>query len=514
MYLSHFGLKEKPFKISTDPRFLWLGEKHKEALATLLYGILYNDGYVVVTGDVGTGKTTLASALMNELGDRVIAVKIPFPDFESLDFLKLISTGYGIDNSFQSKGSFFPLFTSFLRSSSSAGKKVILIIDEAQRLTSDHLQELLQLSNIEENGSRLLNIVFVGQNEFNDILLEESNRALRQRVTINYNLGTLTREETNQYIAHRLKVAQGERGIFPPEAIEEVFLFSAGVPRLINIVCDLALLMTFFEKGKIVRPENVKECIQRLRLPKEKAAGEGNGSHPASGMEESVNIEIDEKERDEDRAKRVGESGRRRWGGKTVYGVVFIFLILLVGSIFFFSKQEVSREAATSKEPREEADQKDKVPQKGMESANEKDSANIAPAAVNEPVPSGETGRGSDSSFRDPESSLPEETKKVMDGGVQGANQKKQETISLKKSVGSIKPAAPGSLREKGRAPEKTKVLADQRKAASEDTREKMGRNPGLTPGPPGQEPSSRSAEEIDSDKVIEWLIERRSDKK
>jgi len=514
MYLSHFELNEKPFKISTDPRFLWLGEKHKEALATLLYGILYNDGYVVVTGDVGTGKTTLASALMNELGDRVIAVKVPFPDFESLDFLKLISTAYGIDNSFQSKGSFFSLFTSFLHNSSSAGKKVILIIDEAQRLTSEHLMELLQLSNIEENGSRLLNIVFVGQNEFNDILLEESNRALRQRVTINYNLGTLTRDETNQYIAHRLKVAQGERGIFPPEAIEEVFLFSAGVPRLINIVCDLALLMTYFEGGKIVRPEAVKECVQRLRLPSEKAVRGGNGSHLASGMEEAVKIEIAEKDRDEDKAKRVRESGRRRFGVKTVYGVAFVFLILLVGSIFFFSKQEVSQQMGTSTEPKQEADQKGNIPQKEMETAKGKGSADIAPAFINEPAPSGETGRGSDSSFRQLESSWSGETKKVKDASVQVGKQKKQETISLKTSVGSVRQTASGSLQEKGRTPEKTKVVEDQRKAASEDTRERMSQSPGFTTGPPGQEPSGRSAEEIDPDRVIEWLIERRSDKK
>ncbi|MCX5910371.1 MAG: AAA family ATPase [Deltaproteobacteria bacterium] len=254
MYLAHFELQEKPFKISTDPRFLWLGEKHKEALATLLYGILYNDGYVVVTGDVGTGKTTLASALMNELGEQVIAVKVPFPDFDSLDFFKLISTAYGIGNGFQTKGSFFALFGSFLHSSSSAGKKVVLIIDEAQRLTAEHLRELLHLSNIEENGARLLNVVFVGQNEFNDILLEEPNRALRQRITINYNLGALTQDETGHYIAHRLLVAQGGKEIFPPEAIEEIFLFSGGIPRLINIVCDLALLMTYFDGDKIVRP--------------------------------------------------------------------------------------------------------------------------------------------------------------------------------------------------------------------------------------------------------------------
>jgi hypothetical protein len=310
----------------------------------------------------------------------------------------------------------------------------------------------------------------------------------------------LTRDETDQYIAHRLKVAQGERGIFPPEAIDEVFLLWVGVPRLINIICDLALLMTYFEGGGIVRPETVKECVQRLRLPSEKATGGGNGSHLASGMEETVKIEIDEKDRDEDKAKSWRESGRRRYGVKTAYGVAFVFLILLVGLIFIFSKQE--------------ANQKGNIPQKEMESAKEKGSAGIAPAAINEPAPSGETGRGPDSSFRQPESSLSEETKQVKNSSVQVGKQKKQETISLKTSVGSVRRAASGSLREKGRTPEKTKVVEDQRKADSEDPRERIRQSPEFTPGPPGQEPSSRSAEEIDPDKVIEWLIERRSDKK
>ena len=155
--------------MSTDPKFLWLGERRREAREALLSGILYKDGYVGVTGDVGIGKTTLAGALMKDLGDQVIAAKVPFP-VDNLDFLKLVSKAYGIGNGFQNQGSFLIHFESFLRRSFSAGKKVVLIIDEAQRLASENLQELLHLSNIEENGTRLLTVVFVGQNEFNDIL--------------------------------------------------------------------------------------------------------------------------------------------------------------------------------------------------------------------------------------------------------------------------------------------------------------------------------------------------------
>ena len=139
MYLSHFKLQEKPFKVSTDPKFLWLGEKHKEALEILRYGILHGDGYVVLTGDVGTGKTTLAMALAKDLSDKVIVARVPFPDVEVLDFLKLIAAAYGIEGDVQSKASFRDHFESFLRSRFSERKSVVLILDEAQRMKHEHL---------------------------------------------------------------------------------------------------------------------------------------------------------------------------------------------------------------------------------------------------------------------------------------------------------------------------------------------------------------------------------------
>jgi len=489
MYLAHFELQEKPFKISTDPRFLWLGEKHKEALATLLYGILYNDGYVVVTGDVGTGKTTLASALMTELGEKVLAVKVPFPDFDSLDFFKLIATAYGIGDGFQSKGSFFDLFGSFLRSSSSAGKKVVLIIDEAQRLTAEHLKELLHLSNIEENGARLLNVVFVGQNEFNDILLEEPNRALRQRITINYNLGTLTEEETAQYIAHRLFVAQGKKEIFPPEAIAEVFSFSGGIPRLINIVCDLALLMTYFEGEKIVRPETVKDCVQRLRLPNEKTAGGGKGAQPAIRKEEAVKIEIEGKDRDEGRAEREDEGGRKRFGVKAAYGAGFVFLILMVGSFFFFSKQEIPRQEEKPQEAKPEGDAKNSPVQKEMESVQEKGSPDLDPPTIKETASSVEMGKGSDPSPLQPEAKAPVESKLGKEPSAQGGKQKKRKRLVRRREPDSPGRLLPTLCRKKGDPRRKKGSWRIKKKRLPGSKGKRSARVPDSRPARPARNP-------------------------
>ena len=510
MYLAHFELQEKPFKISTDPRFLWLGEKHKEALATLLYGILYNDGYVVVTGDVGTGKTTLASALMTELGEKVLAVKVPFPDFDSLDFFKLISTAYGIGDGFQTKGSFFGLFGSFLRSSAAAGKKVVLILDEAQRLTPEHLKELLHLSNIEENGARLLNLVFVGQNEFNDILLEEPNRALRQRITINYNLGTLTEGETAQYIAHRLFVAQGKKEIFPPEAIAEVFSFSGGIPRLINIVCDLALLLTFFEGEKIVSGKTVRECAQRLRLPSEKAAREERSGPLTPAGEEAVQIEIDGREDDEGPSPAEKEGGRKRFWTRAVWGTGFLFLILVVGMLFFFPGKEVSRQEAKVPEAKPEGDPKAIPEPTEREKVDDKSSPALVSSAMKEMTPPTERGAGAQLSSSRSEAKASEVTQPGKKPGVEAEKQKKKETTGSKPAPGTVRQAVSTSLPDK-KEPPVEKPQEGREKPASTEMR--AGTSP-ASASPAGRDPANEVAEDVDPNKVIEWLIERRSEKK
>jgi type II secretory pathway predicted ATPase ExeA len=350
MYLSHFDLNEKPFKISTDPKFLWLGEKHKEALAALGYGILHGDGYVLLTGDVGTGKTTIAGALLDEIGAEVIAATIPYPDVEALDFFRLISTVYGLSGDFGSKGGFLTCFDSFLRSSHASGKRVVLIIDEAQRLGDEHLEELLHLSNIEENGVRVFNLVFVGQNELNDILLRESHRSLRQRIAVDYTLGPLTEDETRQYISHRLNVAGCDRDLFTVEAVQEIFRFSGGIPRLINVVCDQALLLTSREGGEVVGPNTVGECIRRLRLPGERGNLDSQERDAASRWRGGLEERPVEHGEDGLAAEKVEEYGRNPLRLKVGYVVAFCLLMALLGLVFLFSRSSFRREDGARQE--------------------------------------------------------------------------------------------------------------------------------------------------------------------
>jgi len=266
MYLSHYKLEAKPFQMSTDPDFLWLGEKHKEALATLKYAVAENKGVLALTGDVGTGKTTLINALIKSLGDDTLAATIYDPSLGVLEFFNIISIAFNMGRTFDGKGEFLIYFKKFLKEVRAQNKKVLLIIDEAQRINNELLEEIRLLSNLEDEHVRLLNIFFVGQNEFIDILKEHKNRALRQRITIRYHIEPLTLSETEAYTRHRLKIGGARARIFSSGAIQEIFSFSNGYPRLINIVCDHALLSGYVREIIIINADIIRECKEELQI--------------------------------------------------------------------------------------------------------------------------------------------------------------------------------------------------------------------------------------------------------
>ncbi len=280
MYDSFYNLAEKPFQIDTDPKFLWRGEKHREALANLQYGLLNQNGFVVLTGDVGTGKTTLVNALLATLDDSVFIAKINHPSLQVVEFFNLVAKSFDSSVSSTSKSDLLLFFNSFLHQANEQGKTVLLIIDEAHRLSIELLEEIRLLSNIEANGRRLLNIIFVGQDELKPILSLPQCRALRQRITLFYEIQALSSEETLEYVAHRLKVSGLQGSLFTGAALHKIHAYSKGNPRMINILCDRALLTGYVRERKEIDADIIEECSRELIL--DNGAGNSTQTRPAA----------------------------------------------------------------------------------------------------------------------------------------------------------------------------------------------------------------------------------------
>ncbi|UCE53317.1 MAG: OmpA family protein [Desulfobacterales bacterium] len=327
MYQSFYNLTEKPFQITTDPKFLWLGEKHKEALATMKYGILENKGFLLLTGDIGTGKTALINALIQIIDVAAIVATIPDPGLDNLDFFNLLAEEFKMKRKFDSKGPFLIHLKHFLHKASEVDKKVLLIVDEAQRLNYELLEQIRLLSNIEMNNRKLINIFFVGQSEFNNILLQDRNKAVRQRITVTYHIEPLTENETWHYIRHRLKIAGTSQEIFQPKAIQEIYSFSQGYPRLINIICDHALLTGYASGEKSVDVNIIKECTRELRIPFETEKKE-NGQFVSELKKEFIRPSASPQE--------------QASGKKAILLILLIILIISAGYFFFNLKLEKS----------------------------------------------------------------------------------------------------------------------------------------------------------------------------
>jgi type II secretory pathway predicted ATPase ExeA len=268
MYLSHYRLEAKPFQISPDPRFLWLGEKHLKALGSLQTAVESGGGMLILTGGVGTGKTMLINALVNSLGDRVITARVPDPGMEILDFLNFAAHDFGLPGACGDKRAFLAEFTRFLDQTASDGRQALLIVDEAQRLPQGHLGELYRL--LHPGASRAptpLKILLVGQEEFLNTIQSPSNAFLRGPNATRHHIQALNEKETGIYVQHRLRVAGARRQIFRPDAIPAIYAFSQGHPRLINILADLTLLTGFVKEKQTLGADLVQAAAAKLRNP-------------------------------------------------------------------------------------------------------------------------------------------------------------------------------------------------------------------------------------------------------
>jgi len=266
MYEQYFGLKEKPFSLTPDPRFLFLSADHKGALDHLLYGIQRREGFLAITGDIGTGKTTICRTLLERLDPGVQTALILNPLLNEREILSAILEDFGITYPGQPpRKTLIDLLNLFLLDQAKSGSGAILIIDEAQTLAPNVLEQIRILSNLETDQEKLLQIILVGQRELRDKLESKALRQLNQRISVRYHLAPLSPEETIRYIEHRLTVAGAKGGIeFTPGAYQAIYHFSRGVPRLINLIADRALLAGYVAGSTCITKEMVSEGRQSI----------------------------------------------------------------------------------------------------------------------------------------------------------------------------------------------------------------------------------------------------------
>jgi len=266
MYKEYFGFKEAPFSIAPDPRYLYMTAQHREALAHLVYGLNSEGGCILLTGEVGTGKTTICRCLLEQIPDQSNVALVLNPKVSEIELLETICDELNINypSNSNSVKTYTDRIYDFLLSSNRKNEKTVLIIDEAQNLSSEVLEQLRLLTNLETNQRKLLQIIILGQPELLDILTRTEMRQLAQRITARFHLQPLTRHEVKAYISHRLAVAGQNIQLFPEPSIKLLYRLSNGVPRLLNIICDRALLGAYVENQHAVYPATIKKAANEV----------------------------------------------------------------------------------------------------------------------------------------------------------------------------------------------------------------------------------------------------------
>ena len=266
MYNEFYGFSEPPFNITPDPRFLFFSDKHREAFNHILFGIRERKGFIQVTGEVGAGKTTVCRAILTELGSSCKTALILNPTLTSTQLFRAILMELGLKPRRVDRTAYIEILNAYLLEQAAAGNDVVLLIDEAQDLDNELLEQVRLLSNLETDQRKLLQIVLIGQPELREKLDHRSLRQLRQRITVRYHLKPLSLDETQRYIAHRLRVAGAVNGrpSFTPWAVRTVHRYSRGVPRLINAVCDKSLLYGFVNGTDRLTAGAMRQAIREL----------------------------------------------------------------------------------------------------------------------------------------------------------------------------------------------------------------------------------------------------------
>ena len=258
MYESFFGLKEAPFNMTPDPRFVYFSRHHQEALSALLYGVESRRGFIQITGEIGAGKTTICRTLLEKLSGRVHSSLVFNPKLSEFEILQVIVEDFGIQPAGKKRKHYFDALNHFLIEQLAKGFNAVLIIDEAQLLSPKALEQVRLLSNLETSTQKLLQIILAGQPELKDLLSRPDLRQLKQRIAVRYHLPELSRAEVGDYVWHRLKIAGSEGNFFSEEALDVIYQLSTGIPRVINILADRAMLAAFTQNTMVIGPSMVE----------------------------------------------------------------------------------------------------------------------------------------------------------------------------------------------------------------------------------------------------------------
>jgi general secretion pathway protein A len=269
MYNQYYHFKENPFNITSDPDFYFSSSRHSEAFSHLIYGIKQRTGIIVMTGEIGTGKTTLCRTLLNRLDPETKTALVLNPSFSEIQLLQLIIKDFGIEGKFKNKFELIEALNRFLLEETAAGHNVVLIIDEAQNLKVRQMEQIRLLSNLETEKEKLLQIILVGQPELQELLRNPALRQVNQRIGVRFHILPLKHEELKDYIYHRLKVATDPALSTAPieftdKAIEVIYNLSQGTPRMVNLICDRALLAGFTRETYLIDEEIVSACAEEV----------------------------------------------------------------------------------------------------------------------------------------------------------------------------------------------------------------------------------------------------------
>lgn len=292
MYLDYFELTEYPFQLTPNADFLYLSRGHARANAYMEYTIWNRDGFVVITGEIGSGKTTLVQHLLGGLDERVVVAKIHQTQLDELEFLQAILVEFGQDPFGASKVELLKMLNTYLLEQHAQQRQVVLIVDEAQNLSERVLEEVRLLTGLETQQEKILNLILIGQPELKDVLDSPTMEQLAQRIRLRFHLKGLTEEEVKEYIKHRLKCAgRTKQTLFPVNTIPFIYEYTGGIPRLINTLCDSALITAFVEQSKRISVNILKDAVDELQwkpyhermsrqprsdLPEEEATGAAN----------------------------------------------------------------------------------------------------------------------------------------------------------------------------------------------------------------------------------------------